>query len=86
MERGFFNLGNTPNMIVGTELTERWLKQTMPLTPDRNAIRIEWREVKFTVRIMTKLRQAVVAQAPVGYEDDNGFHYGTKTADSSLTV
>ena len=31
----------------------------------------------FMAAIMAKVRAAVEAQAPVGYEDEAGFHYGS---------
>jgi len=30
------------------------------------------------VALMAKVYQIVKSQAPVGYEDENGFHYGTR--------
>jgi hypothetical protein len=31
--------------------------------------------------LIAKLRNAVKIQIPVGYQDENGFHYGAKSAD-----
>jgi hypothetical protein len=39
-------------------------------------------EAWFSVRIIAKLRAAIASQAPVGYEDETGFHYGVKAQES----
>ena len=45
-----------------------------------NAPGIEWRGVRFLVRIITKMCEAITFRMPVGCEDETGFHYGVAEA------
>jgi hypothetical protein len=49
---------------------------TTALPFECNANEIEWRGVRFLVRIITKAYEAITSRMPVGYEDETGFHYG----------
>lgn len=53
---------------------------------NRNATRIAWHEVGSPLRIIAILRATIEARAPVGYEDETGFHYGSETTDWSFTI
>jgi hypothetical protein len=76
-------------MIAGSQLAERHVEQTMPSSSAntlRIALRIAWHEVRFPVRIIAKLRAAIEARVPVGYEDETGFHYGADAADWFFSI
>ena len=77
---------NTRNMIVGTQLANRGTEQMMHLPLNRNATRIAWHEVGSPVRIIALLRATIEASAPVGYEDETGFHYSADNTDWSFTI
>jgi len=51
-----------------------------------NSLRIAWHEVRFPVRIIAKLRAAIEARVPVGYEDETGFHYSMKASDWFFSI
>ena len=73
-------------MIAGSQLAERHVEQTMPSSSASNPLRIAWHEVSFPVRIIAKLRAAIEVRAPVGYEDETGFHYGADAADWFFSI
>jgi len=77
---------NARNMIVGTQLANRRMDQMVPLPLNRHATRVSWHEVGLPVRIIALLRATIEARAPVGYEDETGFHYGSETTDWSFTI
>jgi hypothetical protein len=68
-------------MIAGSQLAERHVEQTMSSSSASDPLRIAWHEVRFPVRIIAKLRAAIEARVPVGYEDETGFHYGADATD-----
>jgi hypothetical protein len=72
-------------MITGSQLAERHVEQTMP-SSSANTLRIAWHEVRFPVRIIAKLRAAIEARVPVGYEDETGFHYGADAKDWFFSI
>jgi hypothetical protein len=72
-------------MIAGSQLAERHVEQTMP-SLSANTLRIAWHEVRFPVRIIAKLRAAIEARVPVGYEDETGFHYGADAKDWFFSI
>jgi hypothetical protein len=72
-------------MIAGTQLAERHVEQTMP-SSSASRLRIAWHEVRFPVRIITKLRAAIETRVPVGYEDETGFHYSLKASDWFFSI
>jgi hypothetical protein len=49
-------------------------------------LQIAWCEVSFPVRTIAKLRAAIEARAPVGYEDETGFHYSRKASDWFFSI
>jgi len=49
-----------------------------------NVGKLEWRATGFLLRIIARVCQAFAFRAPVGYEDETGFHYGV--AEASLPV
>ena len=64
-------------MIAGSQLAERHVEQTRSWS-SATTLKIAWHEVGFPVRVIAKLRAAIEAQVPVGYEDETGFHYSRK--------
>ena len=72
-------------MIAGNQLAKRPVAQTPPSSSASN-LRIAWHEVRFPVRIIAKLRAAIEARAPVGYEDESGFHYGADATDWFFSI
>jgi len=42
--------------------------------------------VDASVRIIMKLRAAIEARVPVGYEDAKGFHFGADAAEGSFKI
>ena len=72
-------------MIAGSQLAERHVEQTMS-SSSASTLRIAWHEVRFPVRIIAKLRAAIEARVPVGYEDETGFHYGADAADWFFSI
>jgi len=77
---------NARNMIAGIQLAERHVEQTPPSSSASKPLRIAWHEVGFPVRIVAKLRAAIDARAPVGYEDETGFHSGADATDWSSQI
>ena len=67
-------------MVTGKEL-ESGLDQDASQSADSNCRRIEDHPVGISVRFVTRLRGAVENQAPLGYEDEGGFHYGADLAE-----
>jgi hypothetical protein len=72
-------------MIAGSQLAERHVEQTMS-SSSASTLRIAWHEVRFPVRIIAKLRAAIEARVPVGYEDETGFHYSGKSSDWFFSI
>jgi hypothetical protein len=73
-------------MIAGSQLAERHVEQTMPSSFASSPLRIAWHEVRFPVQIIAKLRAAIEAQVPVGYEHESGFHYGADATDWFFSI
>jgi hypothetical protein len=73
-------------MIADSQLAERHVEQTMPSSSASNPLQIAWHEVSFPIRIIAKLRAAIEARAPVGYEDETGFHYSMKASDWLFSI
>jgi len=63
-------------MVSGTQLATTQPVEAGPLPPDRKPGRTAWRKVGFLIGIIALLRATIETQAPVGYEDEAGFHYG----------
>ena len=72
-------------MIAGSQLAERHVEQTMS-SSSASTLRIAWHEVGSPARIIAKLRAAIEARAPVGYEDETGFHYSRKASDWFFSI
>ena len=77
---------NIHNMIAGNRLAGRCIGQVMPLPANRHDRRIAWPEVGSLARIIAILRAWIEARAPLGYEDETGFHYGTEATHWSFTI
>jgi len=72
-------------MIADSQLAERHVEQTLS-SSSASTLRIAWHEVGSPARIIAKLRAAIEARAPVGYEDETGFHYSMKTSDWFFSI
>jgi hypothetical protein len=72
-------------MIAGNQLAKRHVEQTTSAS-SASTLRIAWHEVSFPVRIIAKLRAVIEARAPVGYEDETGFHYSLKASDWFFSI
>jgi hypothetical protein len=72
-------------MVAGIQLAERHVEQTVSAS-SASTLRIAWHEVGFPVRIIAKLRAAIEAWVPVGYEDETGFHYSLKASDWLFSI
>ena len=72
-------------MIAGSQLAKRHVEQTAP-SSSASSLRIAWHKVRFSVGIVTKLRAAIEARVPVGYEDETGFHYSLKASDWFFSI
>jgi hypothetical protein len=72
-------------MIADSQLAERNVEQTMS-SSSAITLRIAWQEVSFPVRIIAKMRAAIEARVPVGYEDETGFHYSLKASDWLFSI
>jgi hypothetical protein len=53
---------------------------------DRHNGRIAWYKIGSPLRIVSILRASLEARAPVGYEDDSGFHYGANANDWFFSI
>jgi len=58
----------------------------LPLPVDDQNGQIAWYQIGSPHRIMALLRATVEARAPVGYEDEAGFHYGTDATDWFFSI
>jgi hypothetical protein len=74
------------NMIADSQLAECHVEQTMFSSAIGNPLRAAWYEASFPVCIIAKLRAAIEARAPVGYEDETGFHYGMRVSDWLFSI
>ena len=72
-------------MVAGIQLAERHVEQTVSAS-SASTLRIAWHEAGFPARIIAKLRAAIEARAPVGYEDETGFHYSLKASDWLFSI
>jgi hypothetical protein len=63
-------------MVTSKQLATKSAVNTVPLPLDRHQGRIAWYKIGSPLRIVAVLRASLEAKAPVGYEDDSGFHYG----------
>jgi hypothetical protein len=72
-------------MITGSQLAGHQVEQTMS-SSSAGTLQIAWHEASFPVRIVAKLRAAIEARVPVGYEDETGFHYSLKASDWFFSI
>ncbi|MGO9586714.1 MAG: hypothetical protein ACLP2Y_11015 [Limisphaerales bacterium] len=72
-------------MIAGSQLAERHVEQTRSWS-SATTLKIAWQEVSFPVRVIAKLRAAIEAHVPVGYEDETGFHYSRQASDGFFSI
>jgi hypothetical protein len=63
-------------MVTSRQLATKPVVKTMPLPLDYRNGRIAWYKIGSPGRIIAILRASLEDRAPVGYEDDSGFHYG----------
>jgi hypothetical protein len=64
------------NMVTSKQLATKPAVKAVPLPLDRHNGRIAWYKIGSPLRIIAILRASLETRAPVGYEDDSGFHYG----------
>jgi hypothetical protein len=67
-------------MVTGAQLATKQAVKTMPLPLDHTNVRIAWYKIGSPKRIVARLRAVIETRAPVGYEDEAGFHYGPEAA------
>ena len=77
---------DAPNMVTSMQLATERVVETMPLPLVRNGGRIAWYQVGSPGRIAAILRASIEARAPIGYEDDAGFHYGVDATEWFFTI
>ena len=86
MERVFLGLEETHNMIAGSQLAAGRVEQTLPARYAGSLLRMAWNGFQLPIRIIAKLRGVIEFHAPVGYEDETGFHYNRKSSDWFFTI
>jgi len=67
-------------MNAGSQSVGRDIRQGTPCTCDNAGSLAREKGFSGWVGIIKRLRAAVNFAVPVGYEDETGFHYGTKSA------
>ena len=72
---------DTCNVIATKWLAKKCLERTMALPSGGDGLQSAGPEAGSAVQIITKLRSTIEARVPVGYEDENGFHFGADAAD-----
>jgi hypothetical protein len=83
---GFAICMDARNMVTSEQSATRQAVETMPLPLDDRSGRIAWYKIGSPGRIIARLRAALEARAPVGYEDDCGFHYGPDATGWFFTI
>ena len=63
-------------MVTGNEIVAGNSDRTVPQAVESNLVRMTRHGVGIPGRIMVKLRRVFETRVPVGYEDEDGFHYG----------
>jgi len=86
MERVFWGLVETHNMIAGNQLAAGRVQRTLPMRLAGSILWTVWNEVSWPVRIAAKLRNAIEVHTPVGYEDETGFHYDSQSSDGFFSI
>jgi len=86
MERVFWSLNETHNMIAGNQLAAGRVESTLPARLAGSILKTVWNGVRCPVRIAAKLRAAIESHAPVGYEDETGFHYDTESSEGFFSI
>jgi hypothetical protein len=73
-------------MVTSKQLATKRFVGTTPLPLDCNGAWIGWNRLGPSIRIIALVRAALEARAPVGYEDESGFHYGAETSGWFFTI
>jgi hypothetical protein len=73
-------------MVTGKELATGNVDRAMPLTVDGNTMRIAGHKDGVPVGVIAMLCGVMESRVPVGYEDEDGFHYGANLADSFFAI
>jgi len=68
------------NMVTGKELTTGTADRATPAAGDKSGRQIEGHRVGFPVWFAAKLSGMMESKAPLGYEDESGFHWGADLA------
>jgi len=67
-------------MVTGNELVTGRADRTLPQPVDGDSARITGRKVGFPIWKIAKLYGVIKSRVPIGYEDEEGFHYGANLA------
>jgi len=67
-------------MVTGKELVTGRVGQTLPQPAGGSSARTTGRKVGFSIRKIAKLYGMIKSRVPIGYEDEEGFHYGANLA------
>jgi hypothetical protein len=74
-------------MIVGIQLGKHQNDQIRSLLFKHRTTRCAtWHETGLAVRIIERLCAILEVRAPLGYEDESGFHYGVDTTDQAFSI
>ena len=68
------------NMVTGKELVTGRVDQTLPQPGGGDSVRRTGRKFGFSLRKIAKWYGVIKSRVPVGYEDEEGFHYGANLA------
>jgi hypothetical protein len=72
---------DTYNVIATKWLAKKCLERTMLLPSGGDSLQAAGPEAGSAVQVITKLRASIEARVPLGYEDENGFHFGADATD-----
>jgi len=86
MERVFLRLVETHNMIAGNQLAAGHVDQTSAAPSAGSILRTAFNEFSLSARIVEKLRATIESHAPVGYENETGFHYNGEASDGFFSI
>ena len=67
-------------MVTGKELVTGNVDKTLSAPIDSGRTRTTRHKAGFPVRSLVKLYRVIKPGAPIGYEDETGFHYGVNLA------
>jgi len=68
------------NMVTGKELVAGQADQKLSAPIDGDRALTTEHKAAFPVRSLVKLYRVIKSRVPIGYEDEEGFHYGADLA------